>query len=136
MHAVKVEAQLTITSAPIERVGRRATDPPLKIRNFVFATARGGDLSPVRWSIYAFTPTARAALAKLGPGDVATVMGLLAIRVDQHGAPVVAVECRSMRSPKAAPRQSGRCGATRMADPDRVAEANRKWHEKHGGFAP
>jgi hypothetical protein len=131
MH-VKVEAQLRITSAPIERVGRRATDPPLKTRRFVYATARGDDCSPIRWSIYAFTPTSRAALAKLDPGAAVTVRGSLAVKV-ANGAPIVAIECRSIRSPKSSsPKQSGH-RSTPMASAAGVARAHAEWIAKHGG---
>ena len=69
------------------------------------------------------------ALAKLNMGDVATVKGPIAIKV-ANGEPVIAVEIRSIRSPKSiSPKQSGR-RSTPMATVDGVERARAAWREK------
>lgn len=131
MNGATVMAQLTIASAPETRTGRRSSDPPGKSRTFAFATARAGD-DPLVWRIFGFTPTARATIGRLRIGDLVTARGRLAVQV-VNGAPVVALDCASARTPKQkAPRRSGRRGGTPMADPARVQAANEAFYRKNG----
>lgn len=133
-----VTAILVITSAPIERTGRRSGDPPDSPGSeFAFVTAKGE--GGTKFELYALTPTMMGALGKLRAGDTAHIRGAIAVRVD-NGVPVLCINVLScaMGLPiaKKAPARPkapkpGRCGkGTMMATRAGVEAADREWRER------
>jgi hypothetical protein len=73
-----VEADIVVVTAPEVRKARRAADPPGTEREFGYVVAHGHD--GTRHELWATSEPAKAALAKLGKGDPASVRGELAGR--------------------------------------------------------
>jgi hypothetical protein len=130
-----VEADIIIVTAPEKRMGRRAGDPTE--REFAYAVARGDD--GTRHELFAFTPTAMAALGKLGKGDPASARGEIAVK-SVAGAAVIMINIRAIALrlpgfPTTAPTTEAKCStgtkATRMATRAGVEAADRKFAQQN-----
>jgi hypothetical protein len=127
-----VEADLVISTAPEVRVGRRPGDPPGSQSES--ATSWPGAPMARGTNLWALTPVTMAALAKLGPGDPASVRGEFAVKA-VCGAAVVMIKIQtiSLRLP-GFPKPKPSCGSgTKMATRAGVEEANRQFAERNQG---
>jgi hypothetical protein len=128
--SAEIRATLIITAAPTSGSKRDGT-------HFACVKAREGD-DKQAWQLVGLSPASRAAISKLKPGATVFAKGQLAIRIAADGAPTIAINVeRLSRPPKPKAPKTRQAGhGTRLATPSGVEAAQRKWHEKHGGFAP
>jgi hypothetical protein len=119
-----VEADVIISTTPEVRTGRRAGDPPGSLSEFLFAVARLAD--GTRVEAWALSEAAKAALGRVGKDDPALVRGTFAVKA-VAGAAVIMINVESCALRLAGFPRPGK--GTRMADPEKVAEANREWRE-------